>query len=58
MKRLLSRKFLLAVVTALIIVFNDGLGFKLPAKEIMAIVGVVSTYILGESLVDTFGKKK
>lgn len=58
MKKLLSRKFLLAVVTALLIILNDGLGIKLPTKEILGIVGVISVYIFSEGLVDTFGRKK
>ena len=52
MGKLKSRKFWMAVVTALLIVFNDGLGLELPTEAIMTVAGVVIAYILGESGVD------
>ena len=56
MKKLKSRKFILVVVTAIITVFNDGLGLNLPTESIMTITGLVASYVLGQGYVD--GKEK
>jgi len=56
--KLKSRKFWMAVVTALLIVLNDGLGLELPTEAIMTVAGVVIAYILGESAVDVARMKQ
>lgn len=58
MKKLKSRKFLLALATFVLIILNDVIGLKLPTQEILAIVGISASYIAGESLVDAIGGKK
>lgn len=50
--RLKSRKFLMAVATALLIVFNEGLDLGIPPDAYGWFVGVVIAWILGESYVD------
>jgi uncharacterized membrane protein len=50
--KLKSRKFWMAVVTAILVVANEGLGLKLPTDAVMAVAGIAITYILGESYVD------
>ncbi|MBP3951119.1 hypothetical protein [Bacillus suaedae] len=50
--KFLSRKFLLAVVTGLLVVVNQGLGLNLPEESILTVAGVAVTYIVGESVVD------
>ena len=50
--RLKSRKFLMALASALLIVFNEGLGWGIPPESYAWFVGVVVAWILGESYVD------
>lgn len=52
MNKLKSRKFWVTVVSALLVVANDGLGLDLPSEAIMTVAGVAITYILGESYID------
>lgn len=52
MKKLKSRKFWMAVVTAMLVIANEGLGLNLPEEAIMTVAAVVIGYILGESYVD------
>jgi hypothetical protein len=55
MNKFKSRKFWMTVVTALLIIANEGFELNLPSEAIMTVAGIVVTYILGESFVD--GKK-
>ena len=55
---LLSRKFWLAVVTALTMVLSDKLGLELDPETVVAIILPVVAYILGESIVDAKAVKK
>ena len=50
--RLKSRKFLMALATALLMILNEGLELGIPADVYGWIVGVVIAFILGESYVD------
>jgi len=50
--RLKSRKFLMALATALLMILNEGLELGIPADVYGWIVGVVVAFILGESYVD------
>ena len=52
MERLKSRKFLMALATALLMVLNEGLDLGIPPDVYGWIVGVVIAWILGESYVD------
>ncbi|WP_273483577.1 hypothetical protein [Desulforamulus ruminis] len=52
MNKLKSRKFWMAVVTASVLVANEGLGLDLPTEDIMTVAGVAIAYILGEAYVD------
>jgi N-acetylmuramoyl-L-alanine amidase len=58
MDRLTSRKFVLAVTTALTILLNEGLELEIPEETIKYLVMVISAYILGESIVDAGNKKQ
>jgi len=51
-RKLGSRKFWMAVASAVILIANDGLGIGLPEETLLAFVAVVITWILGESYVD------
>lgn len=50
--KLKSRKFLMAVVSAALIICNEGLGLDLPAETIMSFAAVVIGWILVEGYVD------
>jgi uncharacterized membrane protein len=52
MAKFKSRKFWMAVVSALLVVANDGLSLGLPAEAVLAVSGVAVSYILGQGLVD------
>jgi hypothetical protein len=49
---LLSRKFWIAVVTALTMILADTLGLELDPETVVAIILPVVAYILGEAYVD------
>ena len=49
---LLSRKFWLAVATALTMILADTLGLELDPETVVAIILPVVAYILGEAYVD------
>ncbi len=55
---LLSRKFWLAVVTAVTMILADNVGIDLDPEVVVAIILPVVAYILGESLVDAKAVKK
>lgn len=54
--RLRSRKFWVAVGTAIGLVLVDGLGFELDKETIIAVVTIVAGYLLGQSFVDAKSK--
>lgn len=49
---LLSRKFWLAVLTAITMILSDELGIDLDPEVVVAIILPVVAYILGEAYVD------
>jgi hypothetical protein len=55
MNKLKSRKLWMTIVTALLIVANDGLDLNLPTEAIVTVASVVISYVLGEAYID--GKK-
>jgi hypothetical protein len=48
----ISKKLVVAIVTGILVVCNQGLGLNLPADSIIALVGTACSYILGQSAVD------
>jgi len=48
----------MAVISALIIIANKGLGLDLPEEAILAIAGVVMAYIFGQGAVDAIKELK
>lgn len=52
MDKLKSRKFWMAVATAVLIIANEGLSLNIPKDAVLQVVGVVISYILGQSFVD------
>ena len=54
---LLSRKFWIAIVTALTMILSDRLGLELDPETVVAIILPVVAYILGESIIDAKAAK-
>lgn len=57
MSKFKSRKFILAVVSAILIVLNDGLDLGIDSNTVLTFAGMVSVWITGEVVVD-FAKAK
>lgn len=55
--KLKSRKFWVAVTSAVLIIANEGLGLNLPQEAITGVVAIVISYILGQSYVDSKAQK-
>jgi len=54
---LLSRKFWIAVITAVTMILADTLGLELDPETVVAIILPVVAYILGESIIDAKAAK-
>jgi len=52
MEKLRSRKFWMAVISALLVILNDGLGLGIDAEAVLAFAGIVLGYIFGEAYAD------
>ena len=46
-----TTEFWTTLVAAVVMVFNQGLGFNLPEEQLMSFAGVVIAYVLGRSIV-------
>jgi hypothetical protein len=57
-QKLTSRKFWAAICGALIVILNEGLGLGIPEDTYWAIVGLISSYIFGEAIVDVARAKQ
>lgn len=53
-----SRKFWMAVVTAILVILNDGLDLGIDSETVLAFAGIVATFIIGESAIDASRVKK
>ena len=49
---LLSRKFWLAVITAVTMILGDSMGLELDPEIVVAIILPIVAYIIGEAYVD------
>lgn len=58
MQKFKSRKFILAVVGAILIVLNDGLDLGVDSDTVLAFAGLLAVWITGESVVDSARAKK
>ena len=52
MEKFKSRKFWMAVVSAVLIVLNEGLGWNVPSETILSFAAVVLGWIFAEAYVD------
>lgn len=48
-----SRKFWLAVTGGILVILNDGLGLNIDSETILSFTGIIISYILGESYIDS-----
>lgn len=48
-----SAKFWMAVVSAFLVVANEGLGLNIPSDVVLAFAALIISYILGDSAVST-----
>ena len=48
-----SRKFWISVVGAVLLVLVDGLGLGIDREVILAAAGVIISFVLGESYIDS-----
>ena len=51
-ERILSRKFLMSVVGAGLLIANEGLGLGIPEGIVLPFAALVIAYVLGESYID------
>jgi uncharacterized membrane protein len=56
MEKFKSRKFWMAVVSAILIVLNEGLDWNIPAETVLSFVAVVLGYLFSQGYVD--GKRE
>ncbi len=52
MSKFKSRKFILAVVGAILIILNEGLDMGISSETVLAFAGLIAVWISGESYVD------
>jgi len=52
MNKFKSRKFWLAVISAVLVVLNDGLGLGIDNNTVFAFVGIIMSFIFGEAYID------
>ena len=57
MSKLKSRKFWMAVAAGILVILNDGLGLGIDPEAILAFVGLVVSYILGQGAVDAMAAR-
>lgn len=52
MRKFKSRKFWMAVISAALVIANEGLGLGIDEQTVLAFAGIVMSFIFGESYVD------
>jgi uncharacterized membrane protein len=50
--KLKSRKFWMGVISAVLVLMNEALGWDIPAETVMSFASIVIAFILGEAYVD------
>ncbi len=58
LKKFISRKFLIAILTPILIGINAGLDHPLEPDAVRNIIAVVVAYLIGQSAVDVLDKKR
>lgn len=52
-EKLKSRKFIIAVISAILLILNEGLNIKIPSETVLSFAGIIISYLLGQSYVDS-----
>lgn len=52
MERFKSRKLWMVIVTGVLLILNEGLGWNVPSDTVLPFVALVLSYIFGQSYVD------
>ncbi len=52
MEKIKSRKFWMAVLSAGLVVANQGLDLDIPSDSVMALGGIAATYLVSQGYVD------
>lgn len=53
MEKLRSRKLWMSIVSAMLVIANDGLGMSIPSETVIAFAGIVMTYVASQGYVDS-----
>jgi len=51
--KLKSRKFWVTVVSAVLVVLNEGLGMNIDSEAVLGFSGIIISYLLGQSYIDS-----
>ncbi len=51
-EKLKSRKFWLAVVSAVLVIMNEGLGWNVPSETVLTFAALILGWIFAEAYVD------
>lgn len=57
-EKLKSRKFWVTVVSSILIVLNEGLGMDIDSETVLGFSGIIISYLLGQSYIDSKGTTK
>ncbi len=57
-KKLNSRKFWMALISAGILLVNQGLGLDIPSDTVLGFAGIVMSYLVAQGLVDSKSNNK
>jgi len=52
MEKLKSRKLWMAIISGLLIIMNEGLGWNIPSETVLSFAAVVLGYLLSQGYVD------
>ncbi|MEF3306693.1 hypothetical protein [Paenibacillus sp. GYB003] len=58
MSKFKSRKFWMAIISAILVVLNDGLDLGIDNNTVLAFAGIVMSFVFGEAYVDAKRVKK
>lgn len=58
LEKIKSRKLIVAAIGSILILINEQIGLDMSTATMASVGGVVAAYILGQSYVDSVGKKK
>ncbi len=53
MSKFLSRKFLVAVISAVVLICNQGLGLNISEDNVMSVSGIIIAYLISQGWVDS-----